>query len=104
MQKIQQSKVRRCHCLFCCKNFYFFGRGVGCKEYSWNVFEKNIQIPYIRLFTCNSLHKCQEIAKRNFDKVGITRYICCEYYESKGRHLHRQPGPEKRTVTCIEKN
>ncbi len=104
MRKIQQSEVRRRRCLFCYKNFYFFGRGVGCKEHSWNVFGKNIQIPCIGLFTCNSLHECQEIAKRNFDEVGITRYICCECYESKGGHLHHQPGPGKRTVTCIEKN
>jgi len=95
MQKIQQSEVRRRRCLFCYKNFYFFGRGIGCKEHSWNVFRKNIQIPCIGLFTCNSLHECQGIAKRNFDEVGIMRYICCECYESKGGHLHRQPGPGK---------
>ena len=104
MWKIQQSKVRQRHCLFCCKNFYFFGCGVGCKEHSWNVFRKNIQIPCIELFTCNSLHECQGIAKRNFDEIGIMWYICYEYDESKGGHLYRQPGPEKWTVTCIEKN
>ena len=50
------------------------------------------------------MHECQGIAKQNFDEVGITRYICCECYESKGGHLHRRPEPEKRTVTYIEKN
>ncbi len=104
LRKPEQSEICRRRCLFCSKNFYFFSRGVGCKDHLWKIWGKHIQIPCVGLYTCNAVHKCQGISKRIFDDISTVRYICYNYYESHGGHLNRRSGSGKRKFNCEHEN
>ncbi|RHZ51289.1 hypothetical protein Glove_481g108 [Diversispora epigaea] len=100
LRKPEQSEIRRRRCLFCFQNFHFFSRGLGCKNHLWNIWGKNIQIPCIGLYTCDAIHKYQDISKIVFDDASTVRYICNNCYESYGGHINRRTGSGKQKFDC----
>ncbi|RHZ68812.1 hypothetical protein Glove_293g8 [Diversispora epigaea] len=58
-----------------------------------NIWEKNIQIPCIGLYTCDVIHKYQGIFKIVFNNTLTVRYICNNCYESYGGHINHWTVP-----------
>ncbi|PKY16092.1 hypothetical protein RhiirB3_381466 [Rhizophagus irregularis] len=78
LRKTEDSIVHKRRCLFCGKNYFFFSRGMNCRQHSWNVFNRNIQVACNGQFSCNALEACPNISNlvkeefpnpRNFDEV-----------------------------------
>ncbi|CAG8768609.1 14510_t:CDS:1, partial [Racocetra persica] len=57
---IEKSLVHRKKCLFCGSDKYIFSRGGYCREHSWKLFDRNIQI------MCNGLTVCPVFQKNDF--------------------------------------
>ncbi|CAG8441777.1 14958_t:CDS:2 [Cetraspora pellucida] len=49
---IQKSWIHKWRCLFCHKDKFFFSRGGKCTYHSWNVLNKNVQIPCQDIKVC----------------------------------------------------
>lgn len=100
LRKTENSIIHRRRCLFCGNNFYFFSRGVNCRQHSWNVFNKNIQVACNGQFSCNALEICSSISKLAKEEFSDPRYVCCSCFEINGGHIHQQGGSGKSRFSC----
>ncbi|RHZ56362.1 hypothetical protein Glove_402g38 [Diversispora epigaea] len=100
LRKTEKSIVHRRRCLFCGLNFCFFSRGKNCRQHSWNIFNKNIQVACNGQFSCNALAACLDIAKLADEDFLDPRYICCKCFEINGGHIHQKSGSGKPKFNC----
>jgi hypothetical protein len=87
-------------CLFCSKYVFFFCRSGSCSSHSWNILDKNVQVPCNGQITCHALNNFGAICKPEVDIVTKAQYICCECYQNHEGHLHVKMGSGKSLFDC----
>jgi hypothetical protein len=90
-------------CLYCNYNFHIFTRGKNCKAHAWRLIGKDIILPCITLYTCNTLMTHESIAceKLSYEKCyGHSRYICQTCFTKNGGHIYSSPGQGKKRTDC----
>ncbi|RHZ81047.1 hypothetical protein Glove_126g4 [Diversispora epigaea] len=100
LRKTEKSIVHRRRCLFCGLNFCFFSRGKNCRQHSWNLFNKNIQVACNGQFSCNALATYSNISKLADEEFSDPRYICYKCFEINGGHIHQRNGSGKPKFNC----
>ncbi|CAG8469155.1 6058_t:CDS:2, partial [Paraglomus occultum] len=87
-------------CLFCNKLKCFFSRGKYCREHSWKINDRNIQIPCIGNLKCKAFSE-GSIVQKTLSSYNA-RYICSACYEQQGGHLYIRRGKGHNAVSCHE--
>ncbi|CAB4434457.1 unnamed protein product [Rhizophagus irregularis] len=100
IRKTEKSIIHRRKCFFCEKYYYFFSRGMNCRQHSWNIFNRNIQVACNGQFSCNALEVCPNISNLANEEFSDPRYICCSCFETNGGHIHRKNGSGKPKFNC----
>jgi hypothetical protein len=100
LRNTENSTIHRKRCLFCEKYIHFFSRGRNCRQHSWNVFNRNIQVPCNGQFSCNAFEIRQNITKLTDADFSDPRYVCCSCFEINGGHIHQQSGSGKPKFSC----
>lgn len=88
LQKTEKSIIHWRRCLFCGLNFYFSSCGKNYWQYSWDLFNKNIQVICNGQFSCNALATCSNISKPIDNDVLDSCYICCRCFKINSGYIH----------------
>ncbi|RIB16293.1 hypothetical protein C2G38_2190375 [Gigaspora rosea] len=81
----------------------FYTRDKACLLHTWKVCDRTIQVPCCGLFNYLAITKYDSLSvKSHTDEQA--HFICTDCYLMHGGHLHIQPGREKKTVSCQERN